>query len=237
MGANLSQVSILTRREIEARIAGDAERVIADLEDALYASKIVSYAQGFMLFEAASEEFGWDLDPGTIASLWRAGCIIRSRFLFETEVFSRRQRRTLSDQALGGTGVSSPKTARAGNVYLSTSDLFDVIADLAKFSIGAFVVHEPSNKSGANGEVDVTKGFVERALHRWWIRGFRRSQSTITVVPRGRSYPGCGDRSDRACSYSSLSSVSAVIVVSVASTWAAAAVEATPNTLWPRSCR
>ena len=59
----------------------DPDVVIADLEDALYASKIVSYAQGFMLFEAASEEFGWDLDPGTIASLWRAGCIIRSRFL------------------------------------------------------------------------------------------------------------------------------------------------------------
>jgi 6-phosphogluconate dehydrogenase len=55
--------------------------VVADLEDALYASKIVSYAQGFMLFEAASEEYGWNLDPGTIASLWRAGCIIRSRFL------------------------------------------------------------------------------------------------------------------------------------------------------------
>ncbi|MCL1692396.1 MAG: decarboxylating NADP(+)-dependent phosphogluconate dehydrogenase [Actinomycetia bacterium] len=55
--------------------------VIADLEDALYASKIVSYAQGFMLFEAASDEYGWNLDPGTIASLWRAGCIIRSRFL------------------------------------------------------------------------------------------------------------------------------------------------------------
>jgi len=63
------------------RFADDAADVIADLEDALYASKIVSYAQGFMLFEAASEEFGWDLDPGTIASLWRAGCIIRSRFL------------------------------------------------------------------------------------------------------------------------------------------------------------
>ncbi len=62
-------------------IEDDPDEVIADLEDALYASKIVSYAQGFMLFEAASEEFGWDLDPGTIASLWRAGCIIRSRFL------------------------------------------------------------------------------------------------------------------------------------------------------------
>jgi len=59
------------------------EEVVADLEDALYASKIISYAQGFMLFEAASTEYGWNLDPGTIASLWRAGCIIRSQFLGE----------------------------------------------------------------------------------------------------------------------------------------------------------
>ena len=62
-------------------IQDEPDDVVADLEDALYASKIVSYAQGFMLFEAASEEHGWNLDPGTIASLWRAGCIIRSRFL------------------------------------------------------------------------------------------------------------------------------------------------------------
>jgi 6-phosphogluconate dehydrogenase len=57
--------------------------VVDDLEDAVYASKIVSYAQGFMLFDAAREESGWDLEPGTIAALWRAGCIIRSRFLSE----------------------------------------------------------------------------------------------------------------------------------------------------------
>jgi 6-phosphogluconate dehydrogenase len=62
-------------------IPDDPAGVIDDLEDALYASKIVSYAQGFMLFDAASDEYGWDLDAGTIASLWRAGCIIRSRFL------------------------------------------------------------------------------------------------------------------------------------------------------------
>jgi 6-phosphogluconate dehydrogenase len=64
-------------------ITDDATEVIDDLEDAVYASKIVSYAQGFMLFDAAREELGWELDPGTIASLWRAGCIIRSRFLSE----------------------------------------------------------------------------------------------------------------------------------------------------------
>jgi 6-phosphogluconate dehydrogenase len=52
-----------------------------DLRDALYASKIVSYAQGFMLLAAASLENGWNLDYGRIASLWREGCIIRARFL------------------------------------------------------------------------------------------------------------------------------------------------------------
>ena len=56
-------------------------RAIEDLHDALYASKIVSYAQGFMLLDAASSAYGWNLDLGTIAGLWRAGYVIRSRFL------------------------------------------------------------------------------------------------------------------------------------------------------------
>ncbi len=64
-------------------ITEDAADVIDDLEDAVYASKIVSYAQGFMLFHAAHENLGWELEPGTIAALWRAGCIIRSQFLNE----------------------------------------------------------------------------------------------------------------------------------------------------------
>jgi 6-phosphogluconate dehydrogenase len=54
---------------------------IDDIESALYASKIVSYAQGFRLMQAASDEHSWGLDPGTIASIWRAGCIIRADFL------------------------------------------------------------------------------------------------------------------------------------------------------------
>ena len=48
---------------------------------ALYASKVVSYAQGFMLLAEASKEFNWSLDFGAIALMWRGGCIIRSRFL------------------------------------------------------------------------------------------------------------------------------------------------------------
>jgi len=59
----------------------DAAHALDDLHDALYASKIVSYAQGFMLINTAGRTYGWDLDAGTIAGLWRAGCIIRSRFL------------------------------------------------------------------------------------------------------------------------------------------------------------
>ncbi len=51
------------------------------VHDALYAAKLVSYAQGFMLLRAASEGFGWNLAYGDIALLWRGGCIIRSRFL------------------------------------------------------------------------------------------------------------------------------------------------------------
>ncbi|MCL1835370.1 MAG: decarboxylating NADP(+)-dependent phosphogluconate dehydrogenase [Oscillospiraceae bacterium] len=52
-----------------------------DLRDALYAARVVSYAQGFALMKAASESHGWNLDLGKIAKLWRAGCIIRSSFL------------------------------------------------------------------------------------------------------------------------------------------------------------
>ncbi|MFI0347883.1 MAG: decarboxylating NADP(+)-dependent phosphogluconate dehydrogenase, partial [Chthoniobacterales bacterium] len=55
--------------------------LIADIRDALYASKIISYAQGYMLMRAAAKEYGWKLNWGAIALMWRGGCIIRSRFL------------------------------------------------------------------------------------------------------------------------------------------------------------
>ncbi len=64
--------------------AKDAEKkkaLIADIMNALYASKIVSYAQGYMLLRAAAQENGWSLNYGGIALMWRGGCIIRSRFL------------------------------------------------------------------------------------------------------------------------------------------------------------
>lgn len=60
---------------------GDREQLIRSVHDALYASKICSYAQGFALLRAAGEEYGWPLRFGEIALLWRGGCIIRARFL------------------------------------------------------------------------------------------------------------------------------------------------------------
>jgi 6-phosphogluconate dehydrogenase len=60
---------------------GDKTAFLKDLEMALYASKIVSYAQGFTLMRAAADEFSWKLNYGSIALMWRGGCIIRSAFL------------------------------------------------------------------------------------------------------------------------------------------------------------
>jgi 6-phosphogluconate dehydrogenase len=57
------------------------KQLITDIRDALYASKIVSYTQGYMLMRAAAAEYGWNLNYGGIALMWRGGCIIRSRFL------------------------------------------------------------------------------------------------------------------------------------------------------------
>lgn len=60
---------------------GDKKEFIEAIRQALYASKIMSYAQGFMMFRQAAEEYKWELNFGGIALMWRGGCIIRSRFL------------------------------------------------------------------------------------------------------------------------------------------------------------
>ncbi|KAF3860305.1 hypothetical protein F7725_000560 [Dissostichus mawsoni] len=68
----------------------EASRSLSGPQGALYASKIISYAQGFMLLRQAAKEFGWSLNYGAIALMWRGGCIIRSVFLGEIkEAFDR----------------------------------------------------------------------------------------------------------------------------------------------------
>ena len=70
--------------------AADADAFVEDVRRALYASKVVAYSQGFDQIAAASQEYGWDIDRGAMARIWRGGCIIRARFLNRiTEAYER----------------------------------------------------------------------------------------------------------------------------------------------------
>jgi len=86
VGARIVSSFVDTRRRAEEILDGPAnpsvgELTAADVEAAVYAAKLVSYAQGFMLLADASREHEWSLDLGAIARLWRGGCIIRAVFL------------------------------------------------------------------------------------------------------------------------------------------------------------
>ncbi|NMO94697.1 NADP-dependent phosphogluconate dehydrogenase [Paenibacillus lemnae] len=72
--------SILNGPKAES-FSGDKAEFVENVRKALFASKIVSYAQGFAQLRAASDEYNWDLQYGELAKIWRGGCIIRSRFL------------------------------------------------------------------------------------------------------------------------------------------------------------
>jgi 6-phosphogluconate dehydrogenase len=72
---------------------GDKAKFVKQLHDALYASKICSYAQGYQLMRAAAGEMGWKINYGQIALIWRGGCIIRAQFLdYIRDAFARKPR-------------------------------------------------------------------------------------------------------------------------------------------------
>lgn len=89
----LKDERVIAARELhgpQANFSGDREAFIADIREALYAAKIVSYTQGYMLFRAASALYSWNLNYGGIALMWRGGCIIRAVFLEKIkEAFDR----------------------------------------------------------------------------------------------------------------------------------------------------
>jgi 6-phosphogluconate dehydrogenase len=79
----------------EPKLTGDKKTFIDDVEMALYASKIISYAQGFALLNAMAKESGWTINNGAVALMWRGGCIIRSVFLGKIkEAFDRNPKLT-----------------------------------------------------------------------------------------------------------------------------------------------
>ena len=122
----------------EARFTGDRKALIDDLGKALYAAKIISYAQGYQLMRAAATNFGWTLNYGGIALMWRGGCIIRSVLLakikdafdrnpelpnllldpFFTETVARSQfsLRTVLGQAISN-GIPTPALSSAMAYY------------------------------------------------------------------------------------------------------------------------
>ncbi|EGP5304574.1 NADP-dependent phosphogluconate dehydrogenase [Enterococcus faecium] len=75
------QASKILSRTNDFEFKGDKKELVEKIREALYFSKIMSYAQGFAQLRVASKEFDWDLPFGEIAKIWRAGCIIRARFL------------------------------------------------------------------------------------------------------------------------------------------------------------
>ncbi len=76
---------------LETRYSGDKQEMIDSVHDALYASKICSYAQGFGLIRAGSEQYQWDINLSEISRIWKGGCIIRAQFLDEIKQAYQRQ--------------------------------------------------------------------------------------------------------------------------------------------------
>lgn len=77
---------------LQVKFTGNRQEFIEQVGQGLYASKIISYAQGFMLMQAVAQQMGWHLNYGSIAMMWREGCIIRSQFLGKIkEAFEKKQ--------------------------------------------------------------------------------------------------------------------------------------------------
>ena len=93
--------------------SGDKQAMLAAIHDALYASKIMSYAQGFSLMREAAKEYGWKLNYGEIALMWRGGCIIRSQFLNDIKQAYQKQPE-LENLLLDEFFVAAIKQADAG---------------------------------------------------------------------------------------------------------------------------
>jgi len=98
---------------VDAKFTGDVKQTLEDIRLALYASKIISYAQGYMLMRQVSEALKWKLNFGGIALMWRGGCIIRSRFLGDIKAaFTRNP--DLTNLVLDPFFTSALKNAQGG---------------------------------------------------------------------------------------------------------------------------
>jgi len=128
---------------------GDRTIALTQLHGALYASKIISYAQGFMLMQRASDEYQWQLDPGNIALTWRGGCIIRSRFLNDIKA-AYDKKPALENLLLDDFFVTAIKTALPGWQHTVQAALSMGIAIPAFSSALSFFFGYRASRSSAN---------------------------------------------------------------------------------------
>jgi 6-phosphogluconate dehydrogenase len=171
---------------------GSRKTMLLNLEKALYASKITSYAQGFTLLKAAADEYGWKLNYGNIALLWRGGCIIRSAFLgrikeafdrnpdldnllldpFFTEKIASCQpawRKVVAEAALNGIPLPALGSALA---YYDGYRAADLPANLLQAQRDYFGAHQYERVDKPRGEFFHTN---------WTGRGGQTHSTTYTV--------------------------------------------------------
>jgi 6-phosphogluconate dehydrogenase len=176
----------------QKNFTGDRKAFIEDIKYALYASKIVSYAQGYLLMRTAAKEYGWNLNYGGIALMWRGGCIIRSVFLgkikeafdknpelenllldpyFKDNVISAQNswRKVVSTAALNGIPVPAFATALA---YFDGYRSERLPANLLQAQRDYFGAHTYERVDKPRGEFFHTN---------WTGRGGDTSSSTYTV--------------------------------------------------------
>ncbi len=178
-------------RETQA-FTGDKQAFIKDLHNALYAAKIISYAQGYSLLKSAAKTYNWNLNYGKIAEIWRGGCIIRSTFLNEIkQAYDRNNsltnllvdeyfknvikelipswRRVVSQAIMSGIAIPALSSALT---YFDGYTTKDLPANLLQAQRDYFGAHTYERKDKAEGEFFHTN---------WTGRGGKTSSSTYNV--------------------------------------------------------
>jgi 6-phosphogluconate dehydrogenase len=175
-----------------AKIKGDRKAMIEDIRRALYCSKMISYAQGYMLLREAAKEYKWNLNFGGIALMWRGGCIIRSRFLGKIkEAFDKNPNLTnlLLDEFFSSTIIKYQESWRralvaAINVGVPTPAFSTALAFYDSYRsavLPANLLQAQRDYFGAHTYERVDKARGEFFHTNWTGRGGRVASGTYNV--------------------------------------------------------
>ena len=175
-----------------AALGEDREVFVEQVRQALYASKICSYAQGFQLMRMSADEFGWPIDLGAVALLWRAGCIIRARFLDDIAAAYRRDA-SLANLLLDPGFVSTMRAAEpAWRQVVATAALHGIWTPAFSSALAYFdgfrserlstnIVQAQRDYFGAHTYERTDRPRGERFHTNWTGRGGSTSSTSYTV--------------------------------------------------------